>query len=320
MAAPSKKLVTTIAALGGGVSTLGLTFKLIYPTAPESIGAALAATGAVLFFSIMVVTLRALNAQDIAKEIASELRLDRYALLAARMNATLANARQMHAVACREVVDRFLDRHLPGVVAQFGNLSTGQIAHVEDHSVINHFLEVVARQLPSQSVWLGITHLDDVEVWVTHGHRFSEFAKAIQGRAQGKTLSVMRIYCFERESDIGDGMKAHLNAEHSSGIHIRVAVGPRMKWPTDMSLLWEPTPQLPRNYTLDDPALLTSQKELQPHCGMKFTALPNSVLTELIIHPGDSQGFKSLMSEFETAWKPARAWPFEDASTPAATT
>jgi hypothetical protein len=179
------------------------------------------------------------------------------------------------------------------------------------------YLERIENLLPANSVWLGITHLTDVQVWRQQSDKpeFVNFVYSMRSRTAIKQMRTFRIFCFESESDLRDlETEEHvLSEEEKAGIEVRIQVGAK-KLPPDMSLIWIPEPGR-SPLAIEGSEIGAARMSLEalmktkgyvPLCGLNFNTRKFHALENVEIHSPRADEFRNLSASFRNAWEKAK--------------
>ncbi|HEX5733957.1 MAG TPA: hypothetical protein VF131_14075 [Blastocatellia bacterium] len=222
--------------------------------------------------------------------------------------------KKIHFLAGLKVLQAIHNQNLHINFKQIENLCKGDSddkkpARLGDMSVAFCFLKEIERELPSNGVWFGVTHLTNPEVWSSKefNREFSEYRQDVWRRARKGDITVFRIYCFLIRRDY-DKFKHILEEENESKVKVRFMVGHELRFPPDMSLLWSSNngdkvalerEALKRYQTLEQ---FKHDENLDPICGLRFEVKGVEYLDAVAIHDPDSNGFRQLFNDFKLAW------------------
>jgi hypothetical protein len=194
---------------------------------------------------------------------------------------------------------------------EFRRLRSGDatVVKLTEASIINLFLKNLVESLPTRSVWLGISRLQDSGAWEEGSAEpsYYEFERAVETRIQRENLTYLKVLCFENDERYEQ--MAHIaKRQVSRGLHLRSYVKPEM--PNDMSLIWVPATSVLPECDLEDPIgfLERSNEKFEPLCGLRFgIRADREVYTMDLVGP-NTQEFVDLKMVFRRCWKGAGSY------------
>lgn len=195
---------------------------------------------------------------------------------------------------------------------EFHRLMSGDVDEVKlkEDSVINLFLENLVKSLPPNSVWLGISRLQDTGAWEQESAEpsYYEFERAVESRVRGSSLTCLRVLCFQTEERY-KSMSHIADRQIETGLHLRRYIKQNM--PRDLSLIWIPRSGsiLPK-LNLEDPVgfLENVTSNFEPLCGLSFEIRGDrEVYTMALVGP-QSSDFSQLKMQFRHSWEASASY------------
>jgi hypothetical protein len=211
--------------------------------------------------------------------------------------------RTPHVQAGGGALNEYALKVIPERARHLRDLLNGQFMTLVEHHYLNDFLRRLVEALPDGSTWFGITQLKNgwLKDHAEPGYR--EFVQLMQDRSKAGKLTVLRIYYFQSQSDIGQELRDHLEEEIKADIAVRLILG--TKPPLDLSLVWPSAPGVRPTLLADplDPVQLLRSQSLAPICGLEFTTQAGQLIRQVNVFVQASRQLASLQQEFARAWR-----------------
>jgi len=228
--------------------------------------------------------------------------------------------KSVYLAATTEALSYLVSDYVPKITTKLEEFATNPRVTIEvsDHSPIFDLMYRLGQTLPTGSVWLGITLLENPSAWVLPAEtRFGRFKHIMRKRARSGELGVARIYFFQNESSL-TAMQAELSEEIDSRLAVRILREPPA--PPDISLLYSPKRRRSTqaiNLEVQDPIAQLRDKSYERLCALTYDAHAGTLLKKLSILPGDSTEFSELEGMFADAWKRSTGFSPAGQKTPA---
>ncbi len=214
----------------------------------------------------------------------------------------------IHVRAAGETLRQVVATHLPTSTATLKRFQMGEpqaTIEITDHSPIFDLMKRLASGLPTGSVWLGITHLDNVDAWLKPlDQAFKHYQEFTRERSKKGDIRVCRLFCFgATDVDKIGKMRVVMRREARSGILVRSLQSQEL--PPDISLLYLPPMQgVGEKVSVEfDPHYDLVAMGYRPLCVLSYTLRAGQYVQNLSINAGTSDWFTAMEREFKQAWK-----------------
>lgn len=220
----------------------------------------------------------------------------------------------VHVHAARDLAQQLVD-YVPELVSDIEQFCVGppktSIINIHDQSPVHDLLASLARALPDEGVWLGITLRQQVQDWTQRDDAFSRFAETIRARVSAGRIHVARIYYFTSD-EARLKMAAALAKEEQAKVNVRcLGTG---KPPQDVTILFAP----PENSTDriaepfgDDLVDRLNAAHYRVICAVAFETRADGVLRAAVIYGPGHRRTDELVGLYDDRWREAKPLPVE---------
>lgn len=316
---------STIGQTATFIGSVGIAIKVIDVSAnivPDTVAGWLSGIGLVLFVAGLIQTLRALPEEltDKVEKTVAEAGDLAYAELLRQFTQTpevlLRAIRRSDDIVARtagEVIHDFIAKDVGPYVRELEQYMTNSDPiELRHESSVYGTLRSVLKALPSDSVWLGITHLTEASAWDMNVGGFQKFNASVLEAARQNRLVVYRLYVTASEPS--EAMLTRMRGVADSGVHVRVLRTKNKVNVPDVTLLYEPPAGVERIDGQDGyiahPVRAIEQADYRPICLLEFDAQDSEVLSRVVVRPASAESeFGDSEQMFRSAWR--RAEPID---------